>query len=67
VFVPERLATALLASIALEMAQLAIAVAFPVLVTGHVRLAFVVTVAAFQVMFVWSPVFVPLVFPITTN
>jgi len=50
VFVPERLATALLASIALDIAQFAIAVAFPVLVTGQVRLALVVTVAAFPVM-----------------
>ena len=49
VLVPERLATAPFASMALDIAQFAIAVAFPVLVTGQVRLALVVTVAAFQV------------------
>lgn len=37
----------------------AMAVAFPTDVIGPVRFAFVVTVAAFPDIFVWSPVFVP--------
>lgn len=45
-FVPERLATAELASIALDMAPFAIEVAFPTLVTTPVKLAFVVTFPA---------------------
>ena len=47
VFVPDKLATAPLANIALVIAPFAMAVAFPVLVTTPVRLAFVVTVKAF--------------------
>ena len=50
VFVPERLATAPLASMALLMAPLAIAVVFPTEVTGPVKFAFVVTVAALPVI-----------------
>jgi len=45
--------------LAIERAVSAIAVALPTLVTTPVKLAFVVTVAAFPEMFVWSPVFVP--------
>ena len=41
----------------------AIVVALPTDVIGPVRFAFVVTVAAFPAMFVWSPVFVPLDVP----
>lgn len=46
VFVPDRLATAPFASIAFDIAPLAMAVAFPVDVTGQVRFAFVTTVVA---------------------
>lgn len=42
-FVPDKFATAALASIALVITPFAIAVAFPIDVTGPVRLAFVVT------------------------
>ena len=73
--VPDKLATAPLANIALVIAPFAIAVAFPTLVTGPVKLAFVVTVAAlpetlptiveekvFAPAIVWSPtVYTPLV------
>ena len=45
--VPDKLATAPLANIALVMAPLAIAVAFPELVTGPVKFALVTTVVAF--------------------
>ena len=44
------MATALFANIALVIAPLAIAVAFPTLVTGPVKFAFVVTVAALPAM-----------------
>ena len=52
VFAPDKLATAPLASIALVITPLAIAVAFPVEVTGPVKLALVVTVAALPVMLI---------------
>ena len=47
---PDKFATAALASMALVIAPLAMAVALPTLVTGPVKLAFVVTVAALPVM-----------------
>ncbi len=47
--------TAPFASIAFEIAPLAIAVALPTLVTGPVRFAFVVTVSAFPVRFPKNP------------
>ncbi len=50
VLVPDKLATAPLANIAFVIAAFAIAVALPVLVTGPVRLALVVTVAALPVI-----------------
>ena len=49
VFVPDKLATAPFASIALVMTPLAIEVVLPVLVTTPVRFALVVTVVAFPV------------------
>jgi len=51
VLVPDKLATAALASMALLIAPLAMAVALPTDVTGPVRLALVVTVAALPVVF----------------
>ena len=48
--VPDKFATAALASMAFVIAPLAIAVALPTLVTGPVKLALVVTVAALPVM-----------------
>jgi len=52
VFVPDKFATSALANIPLEIAPLAITVAFPTLVTVPVKLAFVVTVAALPVILV---------------
>ena len=57
VLIPDKLATAPFANIALVMAPLAIEVALPVLVTTPVKFALVVTVAAFPVTF-------PVTFPI---
>ena len=59
VLVPDKLATAPFANMAFVIAPLAIAVALPVEVTGPVRFALVVTVAALPVILIWSPVFVP--------
>ena len=60
VLVPDKFATAAFASMALVIAPLAIAVAFPTLVTGPVKLALVVTVAAL-------PVILPAMGAVTVN
>ena len=59
VFVPDKLATAPLDNIALLIAPLAIEVALPILVTTPVKLALVVTVAAFPPIF--KPAAVPVI------
>ena len=60
VFVPERFATAELASIAFVIAPFAMEVAFPTLVTTPVKLAFVVTFPAVRLLAVpVSPVPAP--------
>ena len=62
--VPDKLATAALANIALEIAELAIAVVLPTEVTGPVKLAFVVTVAALPEI---DPVALPILGVVNTG